>query len=183
MRLLLARHRQKVMLKAVIAAQSWTRSLQPRRDFFHTNTLLQKLQRWWLSLRQRRRWRHLRRNMTRVQSTWRGFQGRKTAVAMRIAAFQLRRALRVLLKIRKRNLAARAQRTQLMNAYRSRPLPKALLADELVGQLLELHREALRQEAEIVCLHAEKEQMEQRLHALRDRAWLRLGKLCGFCES
>jgi len=183
MRLLLSRHRQKLMLKAVIAAQSWTRSLQPRRDFFHTKTLLQKLQRWWLSLRQRRRWRHLRRNMTRVQSTWRGFQGRKTAFAMRIAAFQLRRALRVLLKIRKRNLAARAQRTQLMNAYRSRPLPKALLADELVGQLLELHREALRQEAEIVCLHAEKEQMEQRLHALRDRAWLRLGKLCGFCES
>jgi hypothetical protein len=70
-----------------------------------------------------------------------------------------------------------------MNAYRSQPLPKALPADELIGQLVELHRKALRQEAEIVCLHAEKEQMEQRLRALRERAWLRFGKLCGFCEQ
>jgi hypothetical protein len=171
------------MLKAVIAAQSWTRSLQPRRSFFHTKTLLQKLQRWWRSLRQRRRWRHLRQNMTHVQSTWRGFQGRKKAFAMRIAAFQLRRVMRVLLRIRKRHLAARAQRTRLMNAYRCRPLPKARPAEELIGQLVELHREALCQEAEIVCLRAEKEQMEQRLRALRERAWLRFGKLCSFCET
>jgi len=182
-RLLLARHRQKLMLKAVVAAQSWTRSLQPRHHFLHTKTLLQKLQRWWQSVRQRRRLRHVRQNMTRVQSTWRGFQGRRQALAMRVAAFQLRRVLRVLLRIRRRNLAARAQRAKLMNFYRTRPLPKAPPADELLGQLMELHKEALRQEAEIVCLRAEKEQMEQRLRALRERAWLRLGRLCGFCEA
>ena len=44
MRLLLSRHRQKLMLKAVIAAQSWTRSLQPRRDFFRSEEHTSELQ-------------------------------------------------------------------------------------------------------------------------------------------
>mmetsp|Transcript_93999 Transcript_93999/g.292448 ORF Transcript_93999/g.292448 Transcript_93999/m.292448 type:complete len:687 (+) Transcript_93999:336-2396(+) len=175
-RTLLARQRFRLACRAATAAQSWARMQCRRRRFLADRAGLVRVQRWWRSLRKRRRWRHLRRNVLLVQRVWRGSAGRRAALEQRVRWQRLRVAVRSLLRVRQRNRAQRAWRQQAMAKYRGQrsPIPSVPSREALIQELLGLQREYERQEAEVVCLRAEREQSFSRLEALRDRAYLRL---------
>jgi len=179
LRTLLARRRFALCCRAVLAAQSWWRGRRCREQFLEHRAHVQRLQRWWRSVQARRRLRRLQHNVLRFQSVWRGVRGRQAAIAFRADRHRLVRAVRTLLRLRRRNLARRAWRAEVLATYRRRgagggPCEPAPPKEVLVEDLLHLLSEYERKQSEARRLRAEAEAWRQRLETLRARAFLRI---------
>jgi len=179
LRTLLARRRFALCGRAVLAAQSWWRGRRHREHFLLHRSHTQRLQRWWRSVLARRRLRRLQHNVLRFQSVWRGARGRQAAIAFRADRHRLARAVRALLRLRRRNLAHRAWRAEVLATYRGRgagggPCEPAPPKEVLVDDLLHLLNEYEFKQSEVRRLRAETEVWRQRFETLRERAFLRI---------
>eukprot|EP00446_Apocalathium_sp_SHHI-4_P064239 CAMPEP_0177434524 /NCGR_PEP_ID=MMETSP0369-20130122/510_1 /TAXON_ID=447022 ORGANISM="Scrippsiella hangoei-like, Strain SHHI-4" /NCGR_SAMPLE_ID=MMETSP0369 /ASSEMBLY_ACC=CAM_ASM_000364 /LENGTH=629 /DNA_ID=CAMNT_0018905515 /DNA_START=15 /DNA_END=1902 /DNA_ORIENTATION=- len=99
---------------------------------------------------------------TSFQSVWRGARGRQAAIAFRADRHRLARAVRALLRLRRRNLAHRAWRAEVLATYRGRgagggPCEPAPPKEVLVDDLLHLLNEYEFKQSEVRRLRAETE--------------------------
>eukprot|EP00929_Paragymnodinium_shiwhaense_P020113 TRINITY_DN1350_c0_g2_i1.p1 TRINITY_DN1350_c0_g2~~TRINITY_DN1350_c0_g2_i1.p1 ORF type:complete len:1173 (+),score=355.70 TRINITY_DN1350_c0_g2_i1:112-3630(+) len=135
-----------------------------------------RLQTWWRSLIKRRRWRTLQARVLKIQRLWRGSRGRKRFVEVQVQAFRRKIACRHLVRVRRRRLAYRAWRADIMRMYKGET-HAAPPKEDLIKELLGLQEDYGKKKKEVDALKEEVSELGSKVEVLWNHACVRLRSL------